>query len=389
MGSSPSSQTNITAVGTPRMKLGYNYTWAFDKYGLWFGPHMENPVLPPQPALSDGPPETWPTAQIRDARYAVKSPRPEYAEVDGWVDVLPDRFGYLHNKLQIDVVRIFLLCNAQNYGSLDGSGTYQPPQYLHPRFRWHFQQILNAAEDVGVQLIPSLLDFGIGNPDTASVRRTPILQDGAFFDTVFEPLLEMSKANASQIYAWEVMNEPSWLTGHYFPFRLGLSPGTWLPTGPAVSEQVLNDFLVEGVKRIAQHGFASTVGHRFLSDLDKFEPGSIRQFHYYPSKINADPSELPDARKIGLPILGEFGSSPDDGGPWNELKTHDAGRTDERVFQRLTAAENKGYPLALVWPDHPDPGDHEIDPLKLSSDAEAGIKKFLAQRASLRGAPSP
>ena len=79
-----------------------------------------------------------------------------------------------------------------------------------------------------------------------------------FFDTVLEPLLQVSKPFKDQIFAWEVMNEPSWL------IRLGK------PFGPVLNDirmnrSVLRTFLQEALDRIEGHAeFASkaTVDHR-------------------------------------------------------------------------------------------------------------------------------
>ncbi len=364
----------------PAMLLGFNYAWAYNKYGLYFGPFWPNPVLPPQPPSDPAEPLTQKDRFGNDLQ--------EDPMATGWLPSFSRNVSYLRRQLQISVVRVFLLCNGQNWGGVDASGAFKPPPYLHPRFRYHFRGMLKACADVGMQLIPSLIDFGIGKPGQKD-RRLPIVTDSQvqtlFYDQVLEPLLLESTNYRSTIYAWEVMNEPSWLTAHYFANEWRwYVPWDYLPSSPLASEGQLTSFLNAGIQRIERSGFRSTVGHRYFSDLKKFPTGNTPQFHYYPSSspVNDDPSTLPDMTGAAapVPILGEFGILPEQGGLWSELGGRDGGRTDDRVAARLQAANAKHYTLAIVWPDYPDPGDSEVDPLKLSSAAEQGIRTFLASR---------
>lgn len=356
------------------LKLGFNYPWAFDKYGLFFGIHRANPELSPEPP----PPE-----RATDPVLA------EEMAIERWVDVFQARMSFLREQLGVSVVRIFLFCNAINWGRLvtrsdpfgGRSVRLEPPPYLHPRFRFHLRHILRCCAAAKLKVMPVLLDFGIGEPERPAVQRLSILSDDVFFDQVLEPLLEESKPYEDTLFAWELINEPVWLTTRYFPFRLSVrAPRTWLPTGPLVSEGVLSRFLDEGVRRIEAAGFPSSVGHRFFRDLKRFPTGNRPQFHFYPTFFNDDPRELPDALTTGLshpPLLGEFGARADQGGGWRECKGRDFGGTRQRVFERLCAAERKRYELAMVWPDGPDPYRDEVDPIKLSSDAELGIRDYL------------
>jgi hypothetical protein len=360
------------------VQLGFNYAWAFNKYGLYFGPHVPNPTLPmPAPAM--------PASDADLAAAAGVALPGEDMSIERWVDGFEDHMRWLNTTLQISVVRIFLLCNAINWGGVDASGRFRPPPYLHLRFRLHFRRMLQACSNAGVQLIPSLADFGIGDPAAPLMRRLPIVTDDAmrstFYDQVLEPLLDESATLAPAIFAWEVMNEPSWLTGRIWPQFQLTSPTTWHAFTPLVTHDQLSTFLSDGIARIERRGFASTVGHRFLADVTKYPSGNKPQFHYYPRATNADPSVLPDAKSTGLPVepfLGEFGSTSFHGGPWHECGGKDIAGTAQRVQQRLLAINAKRYGLALLWGDDPDPQDTTADPLKLSSDAEQGILSFLS-----------
>jgi hypothetical protein len=233
-----------------------------------------------------------------------------------------------------------------------------------------------------MQVIPSLLDFSIGDSGNG---RVPIVTTFAtqFYDQVLEPLLDDSANFASTIYAWEIMNKRSRLTANYYPKdRHWYALWHWLPSSPLVSSGQLTTFLSDGLARIkARIGFDSTVGHRYLNDMKDYPCGTAPQFHYYPTTGNpacSDPLALPDANTFApSPILGELGSLSSHGGPWPELNGRDSGSAGDRVAARLKAADAKHYRLAMVWPDLQ--GDVP-DTLKLSSDAQQGILTYLASR---------
>jgi hypothetical protein len=183
--------------------------------------------------------------------------------------------------------------------------------------------------------------------------------------------LAASQAKKHVIEAWEVMNEPCHITNSIatiFP----------KPHQPEVSESQMSTFLAEGCKRIEAAGFASTVGHRFFSDLKTFPTGTLRQYHYYAKTIAGmgDPDPIPtfaDAKAV----LGEFHAAfkSSENEPWPELA---ADAKSQTLYQRLRLLLDKGYEEAWVWPDRK---DHESDifsgdALKLSSDQQASLKRF-------------
>jgi len=126
--------------------------------------------------------------------------------------------------------------------------------------------------------------------------------------------------------------------------------------------------------------FSATVGHRFAADLERFPTGRLRQFHYYPLKLlgfDLVDRRLPEAATTRA-FLGEVAAGTH-GDPWPELAGADAPSTGTRtrVRERLRLAEQKGYPLTLLWPDAEGhatfPGP---DPLKFTRAAQDGIKDF-------------
>jgi hypothetical protein len=264
----------------PVMQVGYNYPWPWDKYGCYFG----------EPA------EPW---------------------IAHWLDVLPANLSEIAD-LGMKVVRIFLVCNGNNWGKMTphsyskvvqehGGGFHQetmtvwsfdPPDATDPRCTQQLKKMLECFRQAGMQVIPSFIDFGLlapayevggGSGRTEAVtnlgKRVKLL---SFLDD----LLQASKGYEKEIYAWEVVNEPCWNTRVFAPpvaeTHFGIKATTYIPVVPTVSEDVMRDFLGAACKRIESAGFESTVGHRFYDDLSNFPTGTKPQFHYYPQALGPD-----------------------------------------------------------------------------------------------------
>jgi len=215
---------------------------------------------------------------------------------------------------------------------------------------------------------------GGGRQDVAidSVKRKK------FFDGVLEPLVQASVPFKDQIFAWEVMNEPSWL----------IRPGP--PFGPVASDSLMNEsvlrtFLQEALDRIEAHpefGQKSTVGHRFITDLAKLPTGKLRQFHYYAkTTVAEDPSVIPDHATTNA-FVGEFSPEfngnlfdrirSDPGASWPELKDRDRPAT-LTVSRRLQLLSDKGYALAMVWPNRRGGLTNRI---KLDAVAQGSLERY-------------
>jgi hypothetical protein len=378
----------------PTMKVGFNYPWAFDEYGFNFGPVFFFP--------SGGLP--------------------------AWKNTLPQRLDELKG-LGITIVRWFILMNGLNYGKVttDSRGEIQkiqapterspiekhvtlgfdtpssgwefdPPNQLHPLFIDHFKLMLQTFRDKRLQVVPSLVDFpffamppdklpfdkarGLAPRDPNSGGgRTDVMtipnKRQLFFDTVLEPLLQASVPFANEIFAWEVMNEPSWLINTLTP----------VAKDPKLKKSDLVAFLNEALRRIESHPeFAekSTVGHRFHDDLENevlfggLPTGKIPQFHYYGKFFDND--VVPKAK--GKKFVGEIAVGANtlfaprfranQAAPWPELQGADASDT---VFVRLKLLAKLGYKEAFIWPDEVD-GPGHTDRVKLSAAAQLSLKKF-------------
>lgn len=258
-----------------------------------------------------------------------------------------------------------------------------------------FERLLVLCASAGVQLLPVLLDFHWGFPgldrfsdDARTLRlwdRTPGVEARSrarershdtphgrlqaareraarlpegyvkggrrdvfvelatrwrFFDNVLMPLLQLSRRHASTIYAWELLNEPEWITASSLRARL-FSP---LPLVPL---RTMKSFLREGLALIRAHGFLPTVGFARAATLERWDRPALglglNQIHYYPQHMFAS---LHDARfRNGMPcVLGELASDPRRPRAWPDLPS-----THQQPSARLSLASQLGYQAALLW----------------------------------------
>lgn len=374
--------TDRSAVAFAKMKVGFNYPIPWNAYGIYLG--SGNP-----PGASPG--------------------------MDVWTQNLKANLLVLKNELDIHIVRIFLIGNGANYGTVSGGtvlpgpgsnigdvtfgGTFTPPASLHPKVTIQLTEMFQAFQDTEMMVIPSLIDFKAfgrkavilpGGFPNGATNRFDIVEVEAtrrtFFDQVLRSFLTVSQPFRSVVYAWEVTNEPYW---NYSPAS---KADFTICGGDTVSFSEMEVFLQEAVDIIESFAvtpkFRATVGHRFARDLGRLPTGKARQFHFYPHFFTKDipligpknfgvDLELPPQSETNA-FLGEIGTSSVHGQPWPDLKGADAGSVRARVFERLKHAQSKGYALTLLWPDvadskHPFPGP---DPIKLSTDAQDGIKDF-------------
>jgi len=321
------------------MRVGINYPW-FD-YGWDFGL---------------GPP-AW--------RGSRTIPR-WYDEIDGHLTLFHD--------LGLRVVRWFILADGLTYGSGDeaprpdpdrpGQWRFNPPR-LGADHLAHFRELLvrfsrlSADIETPVQLLPVLIDFGfcepgkrpISLPDPADPMRTvedpgwvkcgraDVLVDSSkrtrFFDGVLEPLLAISQEHRDVLYAWELINEPDWITNGWHPDRRNDHP---------VGEASMKAFLEDGKQRIRRAGFKPTIGFSLLATLERSRiTAEINQFHHYPAGARR---LAPHTFSAEFPaIVGEFATAETD--RWPELAD-----ADQSVLARLRRIEALGYPLALPWSFH-------------------------------------
>jgi len=371
-----------------RLEVGFNYPWPWDKYGIYLG--------------SGSPPGADPS-------------------LSKWVDTLKANLVTLQ-QLGITVVRIFLMGNLANWGTVqkrewnngkDWWWDFTPPSQLDSLFKDQLDAMFAAFAASQMKVIPSLVDFGaacdVRNPDGRGMgvrceiwKRFPTQKQ--FFDMVLEPFLDISMKHIDSIFAWELMNEPIWVT--LPPSMFGKPLNSFVDRFLPASD--METFLKEGLQRIQArvttvpdpanpgtqkqtHAFKSTVGHRFAWNLDQlplfgttWPSGDIRQFHYYPSTeqfLDRMDDTLPNSRQTRGAILGEFAAGPPVAAKhhkfWPEIPGESGLSTSDRMLRRLELIERKGYGLALIWPDLDGSAPGATDPLKLSAGAQDGVKRYL------------
>lgn len=314
------------------MQVGVNYPW-FD-YGWDFG-------------LG---PRAW--------RGGRNTPR--------WYDHIDQDLRHFRD-LGVSVVRWFILADGLTYGRDDGAPRLRgllrrkwhfDPQPLTSEFLAHFTELLARFAATGranggpIQLLPVFIDFHFCQPgipilvpeaagssrmipDRAWVkqgRAEAISSDakrGRFLDGALEPLLRASQQYAEVIYAWELINEPDWVTETWDP-----NPGH----EPLVSEPAMRAFIREGSERVRRAGFRPTVGFASASTLRLCAiDADVSQFHHYPGG-----GVTLDRHEFDLGIIGEFATAATD--IWPDLL--DQGQS---VLNRLRLADACGYSLAIPW----------------------------------------
>ncbi|MGH9372475.1 MAG: hypothetical protein ACRD15_13165 [Vicinamibacterales bacterium] len=318
------------------MQVGVNYPWL--DYGWDFGL---------------GPP-TW--------RGRCATPR-WYSEVD----------RHLHHfrSLGLSVVRWFVLADGLTYGigasapkpeSSSRCGWRFDPPPLGADFLEHFDELLGRFAATGgggrqpVQLLPVLIDFHFCNagftpveaadpadpiraiPDCDWVKqgRAEAIIDpdrrARFLDHALEPLLRVSHHHPEVIYAWEIVNEPDWVTRGWHPSPV---------SNPPIPEDAMRAFLEDGKERIRRAGFKPTVGFARARTLRTSGiTTDINQFHHYPGGIRTLDRHAFDPAFPG--IIGEFATAATD--IWPDLIA-----TGQSMLNRLRLAESRGYPLAIPW----------------------------------------
>ena len=293
--------------------------------------------------------------------------------VPRWFDDIDDHLALFHD-LGLSVVRWFILGDGLTYGTDDaaprpdplrpGQWRFNPPR-LDADHLAHFRELLvrfsrfNAGTDRPVRLLPVLIDFGfceqgtrpVEQPDPADPMRTvadpawvkcgraDVLVDSSkrsrFFDGVLEPLLAISQEHREALYAWELINEPEWVTNGWHPDRRNNHP---------IGEASMRAFLKEGKERIRRARFKPTIGFALFATLERSRiTAEINQFHHYP---DGDRRLAPHTFSAEFPaIVGEFATAETD--VWPELAAD-----DQTVLARLRRVDALGYPVALPWSFH-------------------------------------
>jgi hypothetical protein len=306
------------------MDVGLNYPWF--SYGWDFGPA----------------PPGWRNGQDPD-----------------WVPHIGQDLQHLA-ALGVSVVRWFILGDGLSYGTgpdapkPDRSAPGDParwrfdPPALTGEFQEHFAVLLQnfAAQSTGphpVRLMPVLVDYKFCEPgewpapDEGWVKggRVEAVTTGRqrFVEQMLGPLLQLSASYPDAIYAWDVCNEPEWVTSGWHPDG---------GNGHPVAESDMRAFLEDCMSAIRQAGFLATIGFNRIETINQTRLyGDINQLHHYTDGSRCLERSPFDPRWPG--IIGEFATSAAED-TWPELS-----QRSQRVLERLKLAESQGYVLALPW----------------------------------------
>ena len=230
-------------------------------------------------------------------------------------------------------IRWFMLCDGRAGIRFDADGT---PLGLDDSFHADVDAALAAAAEQDVQIMFVLLDFlwcaprrivsevqlgGRGDVLRQEHARTALLE------RVLRPLFEQY-GDSPHIFAWDVINEPEWVT-----CSLGARRRT-----PCIPPDVMRTFVGDVAELVHAHtGHAVTVGSAAAQWLDTWRGLDLDfyQVHWYEHLEKRSPLARP-VRELDLDrpvMLGEFPSR----------------REPTAVRRILDTARTAGYSGAFVW----------------------------------------
>ena len=231
----------------------------------------------------------------------------------------------------VTAIRWFLFCDGRAGIRFDPSGK---PLGLDDYVLRDMMAAIDTACRHGVRVMPVLLDFlwchdattcaGVQQGGRAAVLRDTALRTD-LLDRVFRPVLEQFASDPT-IIAWDLMNEPEWITrGLAARRRRGFVDGDQL-------HQFFEDALAlvhEVATQPVTVGSAGAIWREFYRDLGL----DFYQVHWYPTLRKAPVLETPvDALGFDKPVvLGEF-------------PTRGA-----RPAELLDIAKEAGYAGAFYW----------------------------------------
>src|SRR6185436_1632801 len=162
---------------------------------------------------------------------------------------------------------------------------------------------IDPADPLRTRVDPGWVKQGRGDAVRDPAKRS------RFLDAALDPLLRVSTGHRDVIYAWELMNEPDWITRGWHPDPLA---------EPPIPERAMREFLEDGKQRIRTAGFKPTIGFGSAETLQRSGvTAEINQFHYYPNGRTRLAPHAFDRRFPG--IIGEFATSTAD--IWPDLTT--------------------------------------------------------------------
>ena len=235
------------------------------------------------------------------------------------------------------LIRVFTLIDGRAgiVWAADGS-----PLALDDYVFRDFDALVEAAERSQVELLPVILDFhwssvarivgGVQLGGRSNVIRDPVLRQ-KFLTNVLEPILTRY-GNHPSIRAWEIMNEPEWVTSGIEGFNP--NPQKF----DIVALVVMQEFFrgcIEAVRRLTRHDVTVGSAHRSWVSLWKDTGVTLHSWHYYDSDT-AEP--FPWRPKEQLQLAG----------PVYVTEVPTAG-TQHRAGDFLKASRQGGYDGLCLW----------------------------------------
>ncbi len=232
----------------------------------------------------------------------------------------------------LTTVRWFVFCDGRAGIRFDGTGAVQGPDAAFWR---DFDAAVEEAGRASVRLVPVLFDFWwcrrarrIDGVVCGGHRRTFASPPGreALVDRLVVPLVRRCTGEHA-ILAWDLFNEPEWVTR---------GAGSLRPFAP-VGRAAMRDFIRRAAAAVhaeSRHlvtvGLASARGLDFVMRLGL----DVYQVHWYDRRERRAPLSAPLGASLDRPIwLGEF-------------PTAGSARTPDGI---VAAARRAGYAAALAW----------------------------------------
>jgi len=240
-------------------------------------------------------------------------------------------------SLKLNVVRWFLYCDGRANPKFDNnSGLFKYPD---EKFTADFDKIMVLARKHNIRLVWSFLDFNWFKKDAANFEKyskiasDPSLQKD-FIEKAIMPIVKKYAADEA-IFAWEVINEPEWITSNV------TAPGA--PGQINVKElQNLIKNVTEAIHSVSKKPVTVGSAHPKWMYLYVNTGIDIFQAHYYDkgSKITKkifSAAEFKRKYKVANPvILGEFASKG----------------SRYTIGQYVNMALDSGYDGAWIWGYH-------------------------------------
>ncbi len=326
------------------MRLGVNFPWV--TCGHDFGPRP--------PAWAGAAPTDWARVEVELTSLAA-------------IGITSVRWWLLGGGVNFPCgIEPSAIASRRPFGSTFPADAHlwEPVSPLPPlpaAFIEDFERLLVICERAGLALWPSLCSFESFLPieeqagGVTSRGRGQLLLDSGFYDSTLEPLLDACERHRGGLFAFEVINEPSWaLTAGWLHARFGDHP-------PWVSAEAMSAFVLDGVDRIARRGITATIGFLDASVpwLDVVARARLRslaarglyvhQHHHYPG-VTGQRALPPAWRSAVQPVwIGEVSTTRH--GRW---RGSGLAEDDDEAFlrRRLEHIEARGYAGALLWARH-------------------------------------